>query len=263
MATPAAADAPAFDAPLAPGAVEATYEVYSGGLQALTLQMRFEGGEGPSYAARFHARSDGFLANLFTFRLDSEAEGQRTTEGLAPDRFRTEARWSDNDPRSVALTYNPDGSIDTQVVPPPEEDERAVVPDEARVGTLDPISAVVHLLESTDEAGLCTGEARVFDGRRRLDIAVRSRGQTEIAPSDYTIYAGPAQVCRLFLKPVTGFWTGEERRERYPEEIRLFIAEVIEGRPPLPVRLEMDILARGAVRAHLTGIRVGEQEARR
>lgn len=263
-ASPAGAEpaAPAFPEPLAPGALEATYEVYSGGFQALTLQLRFEG-EGEAYAARFHARSDGFLSNFFTFRLDSEAEGRRTENGLRPARFRTEARWSDNDPRSVTLTYGADGSIAAEVVPPPQEDERASVPEDARAGTIDPISAVVQLIEQTARTGQCTGTARVFDGRRRLDLAATGRGADELPRTDYALYAGPATVCAVELTPVTGFWDGEERRERYPEELRVFLAEVVEGRPPLPVRLEMDIVARGAVRAHLTDLRVGEQEASR
>ena len=256
-------DAPAFPEPLPPGALEATYEVYSGGFQALTLQLRYDGAVGERYDARFHARSDGFLANFFTFRMDSEAEGRRTEEGLAPLSFRTEARWQDNDPRSVALSYGPDGAVSAEVVPPPEEDERSSVPEEARRGTLDPISAVVHIMEASTEAGICNGEARIFDGRRRLDVQALSLGSTVLEERSYAVYAGPAQVCRINLEPVTGFWEGEERRERYPAEVRVFLAEVAEGRPALPVRIEMDIVAQGAVRAHLTDLQIGRQAAER
>ncbi|WP_119167305.1 DUF3108 domain-containing protein [Algihabitans albus] len=254
---------PAFPEPLQPGAMEATYQVYSGGLRALTLQLRYDGSVGERYDARFHARSDGFLANFFTFRLDSEAEGLRTEDGLAPLSFRTEARWEDNDPRSVALTYGPDGAVSAEVVPPPEDDERSRVPDDARRGTLDPISAVVHLIEASTQAGICSGEARIFDGRRRLDVVAQSLGSAVLEERSYAIYSGRAQVCRINLEPVTGFWESEERRERYPAEIRVFLAEVEEGRPALPVRIEMDVVARGAVRAHLTDLRIGRQAAER
>ena len=256
-------DAPAFPEPLPPGAMEATYEVYSGGFQALTLQLRYDGSADERYDARFHARSDGFLANFFTFRLDSEAEGRRTEEGLAPIAFRTQARWEDNDPRSVALTYGPDGAVSAEVVPPPEEDERSLVPEDARRGTLDPISAVVHLIEASTRAGICSGEVRIFDGRRRLDVVAQSLGSAVLEERSYAIYSGQAQVCRINLEPVTGFWEGEERSERYPAEIRVFLAEVEAGRPALPVRVEMDVVARGAVRAHLTDLQIGRQAAER
>ncbi len=264
-AAPASAEpaTPAFAEPLPPQGIEATYHVYSGGFQAMTLQLRFEGLEQEAYAARFHARSDGFWSNFFTFRLDSEAEGRRTASGIAPQRFRTEARWSDNDPRSVALTYGADGRIEAEVVPPPEEDERTLVPEQARRGTVDPISAVVMLLEESTAAGICAGKAQIFDGRRRLDVAVQPLGSKTIEPDSYALYAGPAQVCRIALEPITGFWEGEERRERYPGDVRVFLAEVLDGRPALPVRIEMDVVARGAVRAHLVDLRVGEQQAQR
>jgi hypothetical protein len=264
-ACPAAAepDRPAFAEPLPAGAIEATYHVYSGGFQALTLQLRVEELEPQAYAARFHARSDGFWSTFFTFRLDSEAEGRRTGEGVSPRRFRTEARWSDEDPRRVTLTYAPDGAVAAEVVPPPEEDERAQVPADARVGTLDPNSAAMKLLHASTEAGQCAGEAQIFDGRRRLDIAAEPLGLRQIEPASYALYAGPALACNIRLEPITGFWEGEERRERYPGEVRVFLAEVVEGRPALPVRLEMDIVARGAVRAHLVALQVGEQRAAR
>jgi hypothetical protein len=67
-------------------------------------------------------------------------------------------------------------------------------------------------------------------------------------------------VCAVEVTRVAGFWDDGGERERCPARIRVFLASVTEGAPPLPVRLEAetDMLA---LRLHLTAVHTGAAAA--
>lgn len=237
-------------------AVRLDYELYAGGLQAIDLSARLDL-EPEGYEFRVQARTDNWIGWLFPFVLESRASGSRHGETPTPERYRTANRWRDNDVRWVALRYSGrDGNISPHVAAEPAsaEDDRPVVPTQARAGTVDPLTALLRLLLRGDPA--CGGEVAVFDGRRRYDLAGQPMGTRTIEASSYTVFDGEAQGCRLTFKPVTGFWNRFDEEKRYPRTVDVWTARVADGLPPVPVRMEADT-GFAAIRMHLTGIRRG------
>jgi hypothetical protein len=261
-ATPGAADAPTRERPGGAPAIGLDYGLYLGGLQALEFSTRVELAE-DAYAIRFQARTDGFIGTLFPFVIETRSTGTRAEGRLHPQRYATANRWSDNDKRWVRLSYPAasqapaEGAVPAVAAQPPNgEDDRPVVPESARGGTVDPISAIYGLV--LQEAGRCDGTRRIFDGRRRYDLVAADLGAAEVPESSYAIYDGPARKCRLSIEKVDGFWTKHDAKRRYPDTVEVWLAPVAEDLPPLPVRMEATTLI-GAMRVHLTGIRRGAQ----
>lgn len=239
-----AAPARAADQP-----VRLDYALYAGGLKALDIAARLEFGEpGGDYGVRLRVETAGWIARLFPFLMEAQSRGARADGGLAPARYVTANRWGDNGVRWVELTYADAGPPAVRAEPPAEQDDRQVVPAEARRGTVDPVTAVAGLLFAAEDG--CDGRAEVFDGRRRYDLVLAGRGRDTIAPDSYASYAGPAQVCELQMRQITGFWEKHDMKRRYPDTVRIWLAEAVAGAPPVPVRLEADTLI-GALRVHL------------
>lgn len=238
-------------ADLEPRALALAYEVYAGGLHALSLEARLARSAG-RYQAQLEARTDGFIARLFDFWLTSEVSGAGVAEKLSPDRFKTAARWQKRDPRSVEIIYGPGEGKTVRAEPPPEEDEREAVPEWLQRDTLDPLSASVAVMERLREAGSCDAEIPIFDGRRRFDLTAVDKGEVEIAANDYSSYAGPARKCELELVQVTGFWEGGRRdADRLPTRVTVYLAPALPGGPPVPVRIEGERQVFGGFRVHL------------
>jgi hypothetical protein len=258
-----AAEDPA-ERPDAAPAIGLDYGLYLGGLQALDFATRVDLAE-EAYEIRFQARTDGFVGTLFPFVIEARSAGTRSQGRLQPQRYATANRWSDNAKRWVRLDYpagtraaDGDGHPAVAAEPPNGRDDRPVVPDSARGGTTDPISAIYGLV--LQDAGRCDGTRRIFDGRRRYDMVAEDLGQAEVPESSYGIYDGPARKCRLTIEKVDGFWTKYDAKQRYPDTIEVWLAEVARDLPPLPVRMEAKTLI-GAMRVHLTGIRRGASAA--
>ena len=97
--------------------------------------------------------------------------------------------------------------------------------------------------------GRCSGTRRVYDGRRLFQLELHHDGVTEVKRSRYAVYAGPAIKCRLRVSKVAGFRDKEIQKGQYPEQITVFLAELEEGTPLVPVRMEADYRF-GRLRGH-------------
>lgn len=227
-----------------------SFEIHAGGLHVFSsdsvIALRPTG-----YEATVDVRTDGWLAWLLDLKLAAKVEGAAGPSGFAPHRFRSESEWRDRT-RWVEVTYGPDGRPKIESKPPAEDDDRDPVPEDLRLGTIDPISAALALVHTVQGGGRCEGEAAIFDGRRRFAAKVSDAGRTTLAKSDLAPYGGPARACRLIVVPLAGFW----RNPKYPpktQELTIYRREIADGWPPLPVRVEAET-SFGAVRAHLVGI---------
>lgn len=219
--------------------VELDYQIWTGGLQAMSLETRMFRGE-DRYQVDVKVESVGMLARFFPFKLSARSQGMSepgSRESLQPDQYDVRSQWRDQD-RLVAIRYEDAAKPKIEVLPPAEDDDRDPVPMEQIVGTVDPVSAALALLEQTAAQGRCQGEIPVFDGRRRYNMVVRHIGPTVVSPSDYSPYAGPAVECRAGVKRIGGFWNNAKSGDHDYNELRVFLAPVLEDVPPVPIRLE-------------------------
>jgi hypothetical protein len=105
----------------------------------------------------------------------------------------------------------------------------------------------------------------VFDGRRRYDVVVAEYGPETLAANDYNNFSGTALRCDFHVEQIAGYdiktANPDMRKQRFRTG-RAWFAEVLPGRPAVPVRVEVDgDLAVTLV--HLRGVRpAGIEEAR-
>lgn len=234
--------------------VRLDYTIYAGGLEAMSLALRVRT-DANGYLLQTRVRTIGFLSRVVPFVLEAATEGVHDGDALVPRSYATANRWRSKDIRRVDMQYR-DGVVpDVTAVPEPEDDDRKRVPRDRRRETVDPLTAVFRLLLSGP--GTCRGQAAVFDGRRRYDMTAERVGKTAVDSGDYGIYRGEATQCRLGVETITGFWNDVEERKRYPEAVKLWLGDAVEGGPPVPVRLEIDTDYVTVV-GHLTQVRRGE-----
>ena len=146
--------------------------------------------------------------------------------------------------RSVEIDYRDGTPLSVRVAPPPQDDgERDIVPDEMRVGTSDPMSAILAMIRVVNDGAPCSGRQQVFDGRRRYDLVFTQRGTTNLAANSYGIFAGAALQCEFEYVPLRG----HERRNPDPtiqnrqlRTGRAFLAAVPTGMARTPVRVDID-----------------------
>jgi len=258
----------ALPAPGVAAPVTASYRVYVGGIAVLDAAILLDLTD-HAYRIDLTAQNGGFLAKILPWKTLSRSNGAIQMDRLIPARHSQSSVFREK-PRSVALTYGADGGVVATVTPPPEEDDRAPVPEALRRATYDPLSAGLLLLLATGRGETCARVVPVYDGRRRYDMRFDNGGTRPLAPSRYSIFSGPAQECRVSIMPIAGqakpssgpsFWRRDDDSTPRPPggpPTDVWLAPILPDAPPLPVRLETDS-AFGAVVIHLIGVaRAGE-----
>lgn len=241
------------------------YDVYFGGFHVLNAQANWEQ-NAKTYAIAAQAETQGFVGWLHPWKGNTSSQGRLDTGKVIPARHENWGTARDDaadGERLVHLTYDDAGNLTDSLVKPEQDwDERHPLPDDAGVGTLDPLSVIAGLSQLLQREGRCEGSFAVFDGRKRYDLMVSDAGETQLEATDYSIYAGPARGCRLDYEMLGGH---RIERNKYAETAReriVWVARPAEGAPLVPVRLEIET-AYGTLMGHLTGFAQGLQaEAR-
>ncbi|HEY9549170.1 MAG TPA: DUF3108 domain-containing protein [Kiloniellaceae bacterium] len=237
--------------------VTAHYEVFFGGLHVLDARARLER-EAGDYRLAVDAETRGFLGWLKPWQGTTESRGRILAGKAIPGHHRS---WGTGDEgeRLVAIGYDPAGRVaDTLVQPAQDWDDRHPLPPDAAEGTLDPLSVIAGLAGQLQAGGRCEGSFAVYDGRKRYDLVVSDAGETQLEPTAYSIYAGPARGCRLDYEMLGGHLI---ERNKYVETARkriVWVAQPAEGAPFIPVRLEIET-GYGTLVGHLTGFAKGLQ----
>jgi hypothetical protein len=234
----------------------AAYDIYTGGLQIVELDVAL-GIDASAYGIEARLRTRGFYATLFSWEQINRVEGRIAGNGVAPQRFEQRGRFRGQQ-RSVDIAYRGGMVEDVRVHPTGDEDyDREVLPVETVRADLDPLSGIVLLTLRLEKGGDCSGGYDGFDGRRRFRIDLTDAGSEAVEVGGRPPRA--ARICDFVYRQIGGYarrvsWGPDRQRE--PRLGRFWLAEALPGAPVIPVRMEMDN-SWGRMIAHLRSAAIG------
>lgn len=228
-------------------AVQTEYDVRYGPLTVLELTARTEI-NGSAYRSSLDMRTVGVVGYLFPWQAHTATHG-RLTGAVAQPRLHHSRGEYRGQRRSVRIEYTEDGVVSATILPAAELDYREVVAVDLQQGTIDPLSATVGALRSN-----CRGTLRVFDGRRRYDLAFTDHGDAAVPSARGALYRGRAQRCEGAILPVAGFWRPDQKHDERPSRLEYWIASPGPDMPRMPVYMELSS-ERGTLSVHLTAVR--------
>ncbi len=243
---------PAQGASAGEGGLKAVYEIYVGGFQVARADLDVDLYR-DCFDVRLAAEPDGLVSFIADFKLISWAGGCSNGVGVEPSSYSSDYFKNGRKKRWVRVNYSGRDLPRVQAEPEAGEDDRDQVPGDLRAGSLDPLTGIFGIIEAVTREGRCSGERPVYDGRRLFKLTLQHVGTAELKPSRYAAYAGPAIECVVSVAKVAGFKSNEIRKKHFPEKVRVFLAEAVEGAPLLPVRLEADYRF-GKMRMHAARI---------
>ncbi|WP_187830078.1 DUF3108 domain-containing protein [Siccirubricoccus phaeus] len=229
----------------------ARYEVRAAGLPVMEVEALLEL-DGPRYWVRTRIRTVGVAALFSTSDQVTLATGAWQGVVPHPESYRVAGMWQGG-PRQVAIDWTQAGMPRLQALVPAETGEREAVPDSLRRGTMDALSALALLARTVAATGRCDATAHVYDGRRRADYTARTEGPAPIPEG--AGWRGQALRCGLEAKLIAGRRTDQDPEEaQRPQPATAWMADLGQGRPPLPVAVDLPSRWFGSVRARLLGV---------
>jgi hypothetical protein len=227
----------------------ATYLVQVAGLTVMELSVTLDLTD-QGYAVEFRNRTRGVVAAISSGQMTSRVEGVWEGERARPRRYVSEGTWR-GDPRRVIVEWRSGQPVVRAMVPPVEEEEREPVPEAEQRNTIDSLSAIAQLIRQVRRTGNCDAAARVYDGRRLSALSASTQGHERFPPAR-DAWSGVALKCAFEGRFLAGYRKGEDiEAARRPQTGIAWLAEVVPGLPPLPVRVDSANRWFGTVTARL------------
>ena len=154
--------------------------------------------------------------------------------------------------RITRMTYR-DGSPVIGTLTPEVTLERTPVAPSATVHTIDTLSAIAMLVRQVGDTGRCDGGTMIFDGRRLTALTARTAGPASLPHVGRSIFSGQTLRCDFDGNQIAGFKKDEsEADQRRTRHGVAWLASVLPGAPPIPVRVIFDNKVLGQVTLYLT-----------
>jgi hypothetical protein len=241
--------APAVAQQSAPS-VHAGYETYALGVPVAALSTDFALGP-RDYRIDLAYHTVGLVGALFGGHQTSTVEGSWEGDRPEPRRFLGDGIWR-GQARQTLIDYRGGAPIVRSLVPP-NDTERESVPPSLQEGSIDTLSALALLIRQVAHTGRCEAEVTTFDGRRAVDMVARTAGHEVLEPTGRSIYAGPALRCDFDGRMVAGYLLGADAAQAArPQHGSAWLASVVPGGPPVPVRISFDTRWFGPATMYLT-----------
>ena len=230
--------------------VHLAYDTYAVGIEVMQMHVYF--GLGPwNYQVNLDYHTTGLVGLFYRGQQVNTVRGAWDERGPRPLEFFGEGVWR-GQARRTLIDYD-HGQPEIRSLVPPQESEREPVPLELRAHTMDTLSALVQLMRRVEQAGSCETHVRTYDGRRVLDVAAHTGQREELDPTHGSIFHGPALRCDFEGSELAGFLIGEDDPEhRRPLHGSAWLAPMMPGAPPLPVRIAFQTRWFGLTSMYLT-----------
>jgi hypothetical protein len=171
----------------------------------------------------------------------------------APQAFVGRGEWR-GEQRLAEIDYLHGTPTIRQLVPPNVQ-EREPVPDSLQANSIDTLSALAELMHVVKTTGRCETTVRTYDGRRAVEIEAHTVGDEILPSTPRSSFAGRALRCDFSGRMLAGFKFDDDREhDSKPMHGSAWLAAIVPGAPPLPVRMAFETRWFGDATMYLTGI---------
>jgi len=193
---------------------------------------------GTRYDVRSHTFKEGMMRAM-TIHYDgrNRAWGGFSPQGAQPGGGSLSIMVGDK-PRTWQAQYGAGGSLKEQHTPEWQPKPDQVIPEDQRLGSLDPLSAAMSVSAAGDAA--CDRTVPSNDGKRRIDVILKKVGTEPAATAGVPQARSDLLVCEIYTKRIAGeFYDAPKEAETERERpIRIWLARLDDTPFRYPVKLE-------------------------
>lgn len=217
--------------------VEGGYEITFAGFSGFRIDFtaRFDGS---NYDVESHAFKNGMLkAVTMNYEGRNRAWGGFSPQGAQPVGGSLSLVVGST-PRTWLAQYGAGGTLRETHSPKWDPTPKDAIPEDKKVGSLDPLTAVLVSGMKGDAA--CDAPAPSNDGLRRIDIMLRKLRMESPAQAGLPEAKGDVLVCELYSKRVAGqfFDAPEEAESQRDAPMILWLAHLDNSSFRYPAKLE-------------------------
>jgi hypothetical protein len=217
--------------------IEGAYEITFVGMSGFRIEFTAKY-TGNRYEVESHVFKEGILKALtLHYEGRNRAWGGFTQGGTQPNGGSLSLAVS-SDTRTWLAQYGPAGLVSEKHNPEWKPGPKAVIPEDKRLASLDPLSAAISVGAAGDAA--CDRTVASNDGKRRIDIILKKVGTESPQAAGVPAAKGDLLICDIYTKRVAGeFYDAPQEAETDRERpMRIWLARMDDTPFRYPVKLE-------------------------
>lgn len=187
------------------------YDVYAGGIHAMTGRLKLEQGKA-RYNVDLEATTIGWVRRMAPWGGIFTTKGWVHETGLQPEEYKSSSTWRGEIEKKI-LQFKKGGGFKSFKITENGKDlpfdglDPALIPQDVS----DVLSATLEIMSKLGQGGACAGSSVIFDGDRTFRMVFANSKEDRLPKSAYNIYQGPAISCTIEVQPHKGKWHKKPR----------------------------------------------------
>ena len=185
-------------------------------------------------------KTAGFLNTFFEYQGELSSWSIKNREAWKPHKFSTNGFFK-NKNRFSELSWDKDNSVSYKINPVLDLKEVYDVDQSSLKNVMDPLTSIINVIENIKNTKSCDQSFKIFDGRRRYDLKIKSLGKENLKNDRPKSFSGNATICGIKMIPIGGHrlnskWKPKEDKFR---DFKIYFGKTSSGLL-FPVRMNLE-----------------------
>ena len=148
-------------------------------------------------------KTAGFLNTFYGYQGELSSLSLKNRETWKPYNFSTNGFFK-NKSRFTELNWDKNNSVSYKIDPVLDLKEVHNIDKSTLNNVIDPLTSIINVIESIKNTETCDQSFKIFDGRRRYDLKIKSLGKENLKNDRPKSFSGNVTICGVKMIPIGG-----------------------------------------------------------
>jgi hypothetical protein len=185
-------------------------------------------------------KTAGFLNTFYEYQGELSSLSLKNGETWKPHKFSTNGFFK-NKNRISELSWDKDNSVSYKIDPVLDLKEVYDVNQSSLNNVMDPLTSIINVIENIKNTKTCDQSFKIFDGRRRYDLKIKSLGKENLINDRPKSFSGNVTICGVKMNPIGGHRLKSKWKPKQDKfsDFRIYFGKTSSGLL-FPVRMNLE-----------------------
>jgi hypothetical protein len=185
-------------------------------------------------------KTAGFLNTFYEYQGELSSWSLKNGEAWKPHKFSTNGFFK-NKNRISELNWDKDNSVSYKIDPVLDLKEVHDIDKPTLNEVIDPLTSIINVIENIKATKTCDQSFKIFDGRRRYDLIIKTLGKENLVNDRPKSFSGNVTTCGVKMIPIGGHRLKSKWKPKQDKfsDFKIYFGKISSGLL-FPVRINLE-----------------------
>ena len=185
-------------------------------------------------------KTAGFLNTFYEYQGELSSWSLKNGEVWKPHKFSTNGFFK-NKNRISELNWDKDNSVSYKIDPVLDLKEVHDIDKPTLNEVIDPLTSIINVIENIKATKTCDQSFKIFDGRRRYDLIIKTLGKENLVNDRPKSFSGNVTTCGVKMIPIGGHRLKSKWKPKQDKfsDFKIYFGKISSGLL-FPVRINLE-----------------------